>query len=135
MTRIASLRIRTPDGIVPMELSPPVAPEFEMGGGGRLSTVGDYAKFAQIVLAGDVLRAAGAQRATVAEMGRNQLFEIRLRFLPRAQRLRNCRVPISALVIARTAARSDVALLSYMITPATWLSFAQLSYYLWSEYR
>lgn len=87
-TRMASLHIRTPDGIFPMELPPPAAPEFEMGGGGLLSTVGDYAKFAQMIL--DRGRSGSTQllsKSTVAEMSRNQLGEIPIRVLPSAHPL------------------------------------------------
>jgi methyl acetate hydrolase len=85
LERLASLHLRTPDGIVPMELPPPAAPEFEMGGGGLLSTVGDYAKFAQMIAdngrsgANHVLSAS-----TVAEMSRNQLDAVPLRVLKTA---------------------------------------------------
>lgn len=83
LSRLASLHVRTPDGIVPMALPAPAAPEFEMGGGGLLSTVGDYAKFAQMIL--DKGRSGNNQllsEATVAEMSRNQLGDIPIRVLP-----------------------------------------------------
>ncbi len=83
--RMASLHVRTPDGVVPMEIPPPAAPEFEMGGGGLFSTFGDYAKFAQMIL--DQGKSGSAQilsEATVAEMGRNQLGTVPIRDLPTA---------------------------------------------------
>ncbi len=77
--RAASLHLRLPDGIVPMELPAAPSPEFEMGGGGLLSTVGDYAKFAQMIMDGGT---AGGQQIlrpeTVAEMGRNQLGDVQI---------------------------------------------------------
>jgi methyl acetate hydrolase len=50
--RMASLHLPTPDGLVPFALPAPEAPEFEMGGGGLLSTVHDYLKFANAILNG-----------------------------------------------------------------------------------
>ena len=49
-TRLSRMHARTPDGLVPIEFEIPQAPEFEMGGGGMYSTVGDYLKFVQMLL-------------------------------------------------------------------------------------
>jgi methyl acetate hydrolase len=83
--RGAGLHLRLPDGIIPMDIPSPEAPEFEMGGGGLQSTVGDYAKFAQMILDGG--KAGGQQilsAATVAEMGRDQLGGVPIRTLTTA---------------------------------------------------
>ena len=65
-----------------MELEIPPEPEFEMGGGGLYSTVGDYAKFVRMVLNGG--RANGAQvlrSETVARMSVNQMGANRVKAL------------------------------------------------------
>jgi methyl acetate hydrolase len=85
LARLATTHLRTPDGIIPFALPAPPEPEFEMGGGGLVSTVGDYAKFAQMILDGG--RSGNQQLlrgATVAEMSRNQLGDIALRVLKSA---------------------------------------------------
>ena len=49
--RLAKIHHRTPDGLAPdKDLELPQEPEFEMGGGGLYSTVGDYLKFVRMVL-------------------------------------------------------------------------------------
>lgn len=63
-----------------MELEIPQAPEFEMGGGGLYSTIGDYARFVRMVL--NEGRANGAQvlkPETVAQMCVNQMGDNRVR--------------------------------------------------------
>jgi methyl acetate hydrolase len=84
----ARLHIRTPGGFSPIDWPSAPNPEFEMGGGGLLSTVGDYARFAQMILDGG---RAGDQQilgaATVTEMGRNQLGDIPIRRLVTATHL------------------------------------------------
>jgi methyl acetate hydrolase len=48
--RLARVHVRTQDGLVPIDFEMPQDPEFHMGGGGLYSTVGDYLKFAQMIL-------------------------------------------------------------------------------------
>jgi len=48
--RLAKIHARTPDGLVSTDTEIPQEPEFEMGGGGLYSTVGDYLKFARAIL-------------------------------------------------------------------------------------
>jgi methyl acetate hydrolase len=75
--RLASVHVPTPDGLVPFALPAPEAPEFEMGGGGLLSTVGDYQRFANAILRGgelDGVRVLAPE--TVAEMSRNSIGDI-----------------------------------------------------------
>ena len=59
------------------------APEFEMGGGGLLSTVTDYARFLQMLLGGGELDGQRVlQAATVATMVSNQIGDVRVGRLP-----------------------------------------------------
>jgi methyl acetate hydrolase len=53
--RLAKIHSRTPDGFAPMEMELPQEPEFEMGGGGLYSTVGDYLRFTRMMLNGGTL--------------------------------------------------------------------------------
>lgn len=56
LSRMAGPHVRLPDGsLTPTELPPPENPEFEMGGGGLLGTMGDYARFCRMVLNGGEL--------------------------------------------------------------------------------
>ena len=50
--RLAKIHARTPDGLVSTDTEIRQEPEFEMGGGGLYSTVGDYLKLAQAILHG-----------------------------------------------------------------------------------
>ena len=76
-SRQASLHISTPDGAVPLAVPAPEAPEFEMGGGGLVSTVHDYLRFANMILNGGELGGVRVlQEATVDEMGRNNIGDI-----------------------------------------------------------
>lgn len=86
--RQATLHLATPDGPVPFPLPPPVAPEFEMGGGGLVSTVRDYLRFAEMVRRGgalDGVRVMGT--ATAASMGTNAMGDLLVRALPSANPL------------------------------------------------
>jgi methyl acetate hydrolase len=49
-TRLAKIHARTPEGLVSTDTEIPQEPEFEMGGGGLYSTVGDYLKFTRAIL-------------------------------------------------------------------------------------
>ena len=48
--RLAKVHSRTPEGFVPIDLELPQEPEFEMGGGGLYSTVGDYLRFTRMIM-------------------------------------------------------------------------------------
>ncbi len=72
--RLATIHARTPDGLVPTDIEAPQNPEFFMGGGGLYSTVGDYLKFAQMMLHGGTFKGAQVLRPeTVATMSRNAM--------------------------------------------------------------
>ncbi len=74
LERHAGMHVPTPDGMVPFVLPPPDAPEFEMGGGGLHSTVGDYLRFTNAILNGGELGGVRVLQAdTVAEMARNSI--------------------------------------------------------------
>jgi len=78
--RLASMHVRNPDGalqVVPFEV--PQQPEFFMGGGGLYGTGPDYLRFLRMILEGGVLDGVRVLRAeTVAEMGRNQIGDLRV---------------------------------------------------------
>ncbi len=70
--RLATIYSRTPAGLVPAGLEIPQDPEFHMGGGGLYSTVGDYLKFARMILHGGILNGARVLRPeTVTAMCRS----------------------------------------------------------------
>ena len=72
--RLAKIHVRTPDGLVSTDTELPQEPEFHMGGGGLYSTVGDYLKFAQMILHGGTFNGAQVLRPeTVAAMSRNAM--------------------------------------------------------------
>jgi CubicO group peptidase (beta-lactamase class C family) len=84
-TRLARVHARTPTGIVATDFEIPQAPEFEMGGGGLYSTVGDYLRFTRMILGGgslDGVRVLAAE--TVARMSQNAMGELRCRPLKSA---------------------------------------------------
>lgn len=73
--RLAKIRARgADDSLAPIDLVMEQSPEFEMGGGGLYSTVGDFVKFIRMILNKG---AAGGRRVlqpeTVAEMSVNQM--------------------------------------------------------------
>lgn len=75
--RRASMHARTDEGLVPIPFDLPEEPEFEMGGGGLFSVVGDYVRFTTMLLRRG--RAGGEQilrPETVEEMFRNQIGEL-----------------------------------------------------------
>ena len=75
--RMASLHLPTPDGVVPFEMPAPEAPEFEMGGGGLLSTVHDYLRFSNAILNGGELHGVRVLAAdTVATMSANAMGDV-----------------------------------------------------------
>ena len=84
--RLARIHARTPDGLVSTDTEIPQEPEFEMGGGGLYSTVGDYLKFAQAILNGGAYNGAQALKPeTVELMSKNAMGDIRCRPLKTAQ--------------------------------------------------
>jgi len=75
--RLATIHARTPDGLVPTDIEAPQNPEFFMGGGGLYSTVGDYLKFAQMMLHGGTFKGNQVLRPeTVATMSRNAIGDL-----------------------------------------------------------
>jgi CubicO group peptidase (beta-lactamase class C family) len=79
--RLASMHARGPDGTlaaIPFEI--PQEPEFHMGGGGLYGTAPDYLRFCRMVLNGGTLDGARILAPeTAAEMGRNQIGDLRVR--------------------------------------------------------
>jgi CubicO group peptidase (beta-lactamase class C family) len=72
--RLAKIHARTPAGIVSTDTELPQDPEFHMGGGGLYSTVGDYLKFALMIMHGGTLNGVQVLKPeTVAEMSRNSM--------------------------------------------------------------
>lgn len=78
--RLATVHARTADGTEPMDFSIPQEPEFEMGGGGLYATVGDYLRFARMILGGGALDGVRVlAESTVAAMRENAMGDIRCR--------------------------------------------------------
>ena len=78
--RLACVHARTPEGTVPIDFEIPQAPEFEMGGGGLYSTVGDYLRFTRMILGGGALDGVRVLAApTVAQMSQNAMGNLRCR--------------------------------------------------------
>ena len=81
-SRLSRMHARTPDGLAAIDFEIPQAPEFEMGGGGLYSTVGDYLKFVQMMINGG--KGNGNQvfkPSTVALMSKNAMGKIRVTML------------------------------------------------------
>jgi CubicO group peptidase (beta-lactamase class C family) len=75
--RLAKIHARTPDGLVSTDTEIPQDPEFHMGGGGLYATVGDYLKFAQMILHGGTFNGARVLRPeTVALMSQNAMGDL-----------------------------------------------------------
>jgi methyl acetate hydrolase len=75
--RLAKIHARTPEGLVSTDTEIPQEPEFHMGGGGLYSTVGDYLKFAQMILHGGTFNGARLLRPeTVAVMSQNAMGDL-----------------------------------------------------------
>jgi methyl acetate hydrolase len=78
--RLARVHARTPEGTVAIDFEIPQAPEFEMGGGGLYSTVGDYLRFTRMILGGGVLDGERVLAApTVGKMSQNAMGDLRCR--------------------------------------------------------
>jgi methyl acetate hydrolase len=109
--RLAKVHVRTPAGFQATDTELPQEPEFDMGGGGLYSTVGDYLRFARMILNGGMLDGTRVLRPeTVATMSANAMGDLRCR-------------PMKAAV---TAASNDVDFidgmqwgLSFLINPET----------------
>jgi CubicO group peptidase (beta-lactamase class C family) len=81
-SRLSRMHARTPDGLVAIDFEIPQAPEFEMGGGGMYSTVGDYLKFVQMMLnSGKGNGNQVLKPSTVALMSKNAMGKIRVTML------------------------------------------------------
>ena len=78
--RMAGMHARTPDGaLAAIELDRPDDPEFEMGGGGLVSTMGDYGRFMRMVLNdGDFDGTRVLEAATVDQMAANNMGDLRV---------------------------------------------------------
>ena len=90
-TRLSSVHLRGPDGklnVFPFEI--PQEPQFEMGGGGLYSTLGDYMRFLRMILNYGQL---GGERIlkpeTVALLGMNHIGDCRVSLLTSATPLSN----------------------------------------------
>jgi len=83
--RLARIHRRMPDGFVATNMEVPQEPEFEGGGGGLYSTVGDYLKFALMILHGGKLNGAQVLKPdTIALMSKNAMGDISCRPLKTA---------------------------------------------------
>ena len=75
--RLAKVHARTPEGLVATDMAMPQEPEFQMGGGGLYSTVGDYLRFARMILGRGTLDGAQVLKPeTVALMSQNAMGEL-----------------------------------------------------------
>ena len=75
--RLAKIHARTPECLVSTDTEIPQEPEFHMGGGGLYSTVGDYLKFAQMILHGGTFNGVQVLRPdTVAVMSQNAMGDL-----------------------------------------------------------
>jgi methyl acetate hydrolase len=78
--RLARVHARTPEGTLAIDFEIPQTPEFEMGGGGLYSTVGDYLRFTRMILGGGALNGVRVLAApTVAQMSQNAMGDLRCR--------------------------------------------------------
>jgi CubicO group peptidase (beta-lactamase class C family) len=75
--RLAKVHNRTADGFVATDIELTQEPEFEMGGGGLYSTVGDYLRFTRMIMNGGTLDGARVlARETVAAMSANAMGDL-----------------------------------------------------------
>ncbi len=83
--RLAKVHTRSDKGVEATDFMIPQEPEFEMGGGGLYSTVGDYLRFARMILGGGALDGARVlSEQTVATMGANAMGDLRCRAMKTA---------------------------------------------------
>ena len=81
-SRLARIHHRGAEGFEVLDFEIPQAPEFEMGGGGLYSTLGDYARFLRMILnKGEGERGRVLAPETVETMSRNQMGAHRVRGL------------------------------------------------------
>jgi methyl acetate hydrolase len=95
--RLARIHARSPDGVIATDLEIPQSPEFEMGGGGLYSTVGDYLRFCRMVLGrGELDGVRVLAQDTVAQISRNAMGDLRCRPLKSATPDSTCDVDFLA---------------------------------------
>jgi methyl acetate hydrolase len=95
--RLARIHVRSPEGVIATDLELPQSPEFEMGGGGLYSTVGDYLRFCRMVLGrGELDGVRVLAQDTVGQMSRNAMAELRCRTLKSASPGSTCDVDFLA---------------------------------------
>jgi methyl acetate hydrolase len=83
--RLAKVHVRTANGFDATDQELPQEPEFEMGGGGLYSTVGDYLRFARMILnGGEVDGTRVLNTETVRTMSTNAMGKLRCRPLKSA---------------------------------------------------
>ena len=75
--RLAKIHVRGPSGLVSTDTEITQSPDFHMGGGGLYSTVGDYLKFARMILHGGTVNGVRVlQPETVAMMSQNAMGDL-----------------------------------------------------------
>ncbi len=83
--RLAKVHVRTAAGFESTDQELPQKPEFEMGGGGLYSTVGDYLRFACMIMRGGTLEGRRVLAPeTVATMSAHAMGDLRCRPLKTA---------------------------------------------------
>ncbi|NKB98671.1 MAG: serine hydrolase [Pseudomonadales bacterium] len=85
LAKMMAMLVRDQEGalVAPPEAAPGPAPEFEMGGGGLLSSATDYSRFLTMLLRGGELDGARILEAeTVDLMAQNHLGDLRVTKLP-----------------------------------------------------
>lgn len=89
--RLAGVHLRGPDGkLAPFEFEIPQEPEFEMGGGGLYSTMGDYVRFVRMILDHGQLDGERVLKPeTVVQLGLNHMGNCRVTSLKAAIPLTN----------------------------------------------
>ncbi|MGB7303642.1 MAG: serine hydrolase domain-containing protein [Burkholderiaceae bacterium] len=83
LERAAGMHARMPDGsLAPIDLPPPVKPEFEMGGGGLHGTMSDYGRFIRMILNDGELDGVRILKSeTVQSMSQNHIGNLRVKEL------------------------------------------------------
>ncbi|GAB5415812.1 MAG: serine hydrolase domain-containing protein [Congregibacter sp.] len=79
--RAAGMHARAPDGsLIPINVSPPPNPEYQMGGGGLNGTMRDYGRFLQMMLNDGELDGQRLLKAkTVEMMATNQMGDLQMK--------------------------------------------------------
>ncbi|MGI9328597.1 MAG: serine hydrolase domain-containing protein [Pseudomonadales bacterium] len=80
-TRRVPIHLRKSDAsLKPLPIGDVAEPEFEMGGGGLLSTAADFGRFIRMMLRGGELDGQRVlQQDTVVQMGKNQIGDLRVK--------------------------------------------------------